>query len=162
MTSHNAGTYVRDHIKNAQSIGVIIGTSVSAAMLMLIGGVNLYVAAKLLKRWRALKKERKHEQELIRTGGLAEARKVSEDEKEHDDGPHAHDGGISHTHMVQVTEGAEVEGPGFLTKCCPIVFKAIDQPWKMYPIGFLFGLGFDTVRVYIRTPRPFKYIASDF
>lgn len=23
-------------------------------------------------------------------------------------------------------------------------FKFIDRPWKMYPLGFLFGLGFDT------------------
>ena len=63
-------TYVREHIKNAQSIGVIIGTSVSAAMLMLIGAINLYVAAKLLKRWRVLRKERKAEQALIESGGM--------------------------------------------------------------------------------------------
>ena len=24
------------------------------------------------------------------------------------------------------------------------MFKFIDRPWKMYPLGFLFGLGFDT------------------
>ena len=24
------------------------------------------------------------------------------------------------------------------------MFKAIDRPWKMYPLGVLFGLGFDT------------------
>ena len=24
------------------------------------------------------------------------------------------------------------------------VFKFIDRPWKMYPLGVLFGLGFDT------------------
>jgi len=24
------------------------------------------------------------------------------------------------------------------------IFKFIDRPWKMYPLGFLFGLGFDT------------------
>ena len=24
------------------------------------------------------------------------------------------------------------------------LFRFIDRPWKMYPLGFLFGLGFDT------------------
>jgi nickel/cobalt transporter (NiCoT) family protein len=43
-----------------------------------------------------------------------------------------------------VNEDAEVEGPGVLVKCCPRIFAALDAEWKMYPIGFLFGLGFDT------------------
>ena len=34
--------------------------------------------------------------------------------------------------------------PGFMTRCCPNVFKGVTSPWQMYPVGFLFGLGFDT------------------
>ena len=30
---------------------------------------------------------------------------------------------------------------GCFTKCCPHLFGAVDAQWKMYPIGFLFGLG---------------------
>ena len=37
-----------------------------------------------------------------------------------------------------------VSGGGFLTKLCPVIFKAVNAEWKMFPIGFLFGLGFDT------------------
>lgn len=33
---------------------------------------------------------------------------------------------------------------GFFTRCCPALFEGIKHPWQMYPIGFLFGLGFDT------------------
>ncbi|KAF0686691.1 Aste57867_21533 [Aphanomyces stellatus] len=33
---------------------------------------------------------------------------------------------------------------GALTGCCPSLLGVIDTPWKMYPLGFLFGLGFDT------------------
>ena len=33
---------------------------------------------------------------------------------------------------------------GKMTRIFNKVFKFIDQPWKMYPLGFLFGLGFDT------------------
>jgi nickel/cobalt transporter (NiCoT) family protein len=33
---------------------------------------------------------------------------------------------------------------GAMTRIFNKVFKFIDRPWKMYPLGFLFGLGFDT------------------
>jgi len=33
---------------------------------------------------------------------------------------------------------------GFCMACCPSLFEGITAPWQMYPIGFLFGLGFDT------------------
>ncbi|KRL37902.1 HoxN/HupN/NixA family nickel/cobalt transporter [Liquorilactobacillus uvarum] len=33
---------------------------------------------------------------------------------------------------------------GFLARLLAPLFKCIDHSWQMYPIGFLFGLGFDT------------------
>jgi HoxN/HupN/NixA family high-affinity nickel-transporter len=33
---------------------------------------------------------------------------------------------------------------GKMTRILNRVFKFIDRSWKMYPLGFLFGLGFDT------------------
>jgi len=33
---------------------------------------------------------------------------------------------------------------GFFTRCCPGIFEGIRHPWHMFPVGFLFGLGFDT------------------
>jgi high-affinity nickel-transport protein len=33
---------------------------------------------------------------------------------------------------------------GFMTRLFSRLFKLIDHSWQMYPIGFLFGLGFDT------------------
>lgn len=33
---------------------------------------------------------------------------------------------------------------GFCTRLCPCIFENIRRPWHMYPVGFLFGLGFDT------------------
>ncbi|HEY7348999.1 MAG TPA: HoxN/HupN/NixA family nickel/cobalt transporter [Ktedonobacterales bacterium] len=33
---------------------------------------------------------------------------------------------------------------GFFARIFRPVFKTIDKSWKMYPVGFLFGLGFDT------------------
>jgi nickel/cobalt transporter (NiCoT) family protein len=33
---------------------------------------------------------------------------------------------------------------GFISRLCRPLFKMITQSWHMYPLGFLFGLGFDT------------------
>lgn len=33
---------------------------------------------------------------------------------------------------------------GVMTRLFKRIFKFIDRPWKMYPLGVLFGLGFDT------------------
>ena len=41
-------------------------------------------------------------------------------------------------------EEFEIHGGGCLVWCLQKVFQIIDRPWKMYPLGFLFGLGFDT------------------
>ena len=40
--------------------------------------------------------------------------------------------------------GLNLEGGGFLVRIFKSVFKLIDRPWKMYPLGILFGMGFDT------------------
>jgi len=58
--------------------------------------------------------------------------------RDDDDEGHVHadgddHGGHNHDNIV-----------GFFTRCCPRLFDGIQQPWQMYPIGFLFGLGFDT------------------
>lgn len=38
----------------------------------------------------------------------------------------------------------ELKGAGCLFYLFKKLFKLIDRPWKMYPLGVLFGLGFDT------------------
>jgi high-affinity nickel-transport protein len=35
-------------------------------------------------------------------------------------------------------------GGGFLARLLGPLFRALSQPWQMFPIGFLFGLGFET------------------
>jgi high-affinity nickel-transport protein len=37
-----------------------------------------------------------------------------------------------------------MEGMGFLSGVFRKVFRMVDRPWKMLPLGVLFGLGFDT------------------
>ncbi|CAG9944040.1 unnamed protein product [Clonostachys rosea f. rosea IK726] len=42
------------------------------------------------------------------------------------------------------TAAMSLEGGGCFTRMLGKLFKAIDRPWKMYPLGVVFGLGFDT------------------
>ncbi len=39
----------------------------------------------------------------------------------------------------------ELAKRGFLTRILGRVTRTVSKPWHMYPVGFLFGLGFDTV-----------------
>ncbi|OJJ67360.1 hypothetical protein ASPBRDRAFT_200079 [Aspergillus brasiliensis CBS 101740] len=86
------------------TIGGIIGTSVSAAFLILLGLMNAYILFKLYKQMQK---------------------------------------------VLDLPEGQEdevwkIEGGGVLFSVLKRMFKLIDRPWKMYPLGILFGLGFDT------------------
>jgi high-affinity nickel-transport protein len=38
----------------------------------------------------------------------------------------------------------QLDNRGFMNRFLSGTSKRIDEPWKMYPLGFLFGLGFDT------------------
>ncbi|KAI9369598.1 high-affinity nickel-transport protein-domain-containing protein [Aspergillus egyptiacus] len=86
------------------TVGGIIGTSVSAAFLILLGIMNAYILYKLYKQ-------------LQKVLGLPEG---------------------------QEDEAWKIEGGGILFGVLKRMFKLIDRSWKMYPLGVLFGLGFDT------------------
>jgi high-affinity nickel-transport protein len=85
-------------------IGSIIGSSVSAAFLILLGIMNGFILYKLY-------------QQLQR----AIAAPIGEESLEFN-----------------------FEGAGFMLKILRKLFKIVDRPWKMYPLGIVFGLGFDT------------------
>jgi high-affinity nickel-transport protein len=90
-------------------VGGIIGTSISAAVLILLGIGNAWILVLLVKRLRNLLRQ----------------------EPEEDSG-------------VEEIDGFKLDGGGLMVRAFKRVFKMIDRPWKMYPLGVLFGLGFDT------------------
>ncbi|CAN9254489.1 unnamed protein product [Alternaria sp. RS040] len=95
---------VSDKFGNFERVGGIIGTSVSAAFLLLLGLMNIYILYKLIVQMR----------KMI-----------------------ASDPGSEH-------EEFKIQGGGCLFPILQKLFKLVDRPWKMYPLGVLFGLGFDT------------------
>jgi high-affinity nickel-transport protein len=93
-----------------RNVGGIVGTAVSAGVLIILGLGNGWILVKFIQRIRQVITE-----------------EVSEDRT---DG----NGDRSLT----------FEGGGIMVRLFKKIFKLIDRPWKMYPLGFLFGLGFDT------------------
>ncbi|KAJ8108226.1 hypothetical protein OPT61_g8317 [Boeremia exigua] len=87
-----------------ERIGGIIGTSVSAAFLLLLGIMNVYILYKLIVQMRK----------------------------------------ILNTEPGQEHVEFKIQGGGCLFPILQKLFKLVDRPWKMYPLGVLFGLGFDT------------------
>ena len=52
---------------------------------------------------------------------------------------------VRHGECLEERAGEGVlAAPGLLTRLLAPLFRAISRSWQMYPLGFLFGLGFDT------------------
>jgi len=92
------------HFDGFSRVGGIIGSSVSAAFLLLLGAMNTYILFKLVQRLRAL----------------------------------------IHTRPGCEPDPSIAEGGGVLFHLTKKLFRFIDVPWKIYPVGVMFGLGFDT------------------
>ncbi|MCJ1383027.1 hypothetical protein MMC17_006140 [Xylographa soralifera] len=85
------------------TIGGIIGSSVSAAFLIILGLMNVYIMYKLIQQMKILIDSSLEEEQAFK-----------------------------------------IKGAGCLFWLFKKMFKIIDRPWKMYPLGVMFGLGFDT------------------
>jgi high-affinity nickel-transport protein len=90
---------------NFAETGSIIGASVSAFFLYLVGILNLIILVGIIKVWRQAKS-----------------------------------GNFSHEHLNQL-----LNERGLFNRIFRGFFKkGFDHSWQLYPIGVLFGLGFDT------------------
>ncbi|KAL1841467.1 hypothetical protein VTJ49DRAFT_7022 [Mycothermus thermophilus] len=112
---------LRDRFEDFQRVGGIIGTSVSAAFLLLLCIGNGWVLYRLVKRIRKVVAEE------------GERRRRREEGEEEEDGEDEQQRALQ-----------KLEGPGIISRVFRGAFKMVDRPWKMLPLGILFGLGFDT------------------
>ncbi len=92
-------------VPTLQSVGGLIGTSVSAGFLLLIGVINLVVLIDIYRMFRR-----------VSTGD---------------------------TYDEQTLEDY-LSNRGLLARVFRPALRMIRESWHMYPLGFLFGLGFDT------------------
>lgn len=109
---------LRDRFDDFTRVGNIIGTSVSAAFLLALSAGNGWVLYRLVRRLQAVL-EQQRRRALLGDGGEEEE-------------------------MDPAMTGSPLEGVGFMSRVFKKLFVIVDRPWKMYPLGVMFGLGFDT------------------
>jgi high-affinity nickel-transport protein len=100
-----AASIVESSIPRLQGIGGVIGTSVSALFLYIIGIINLLVLIDIYRMFRRVTR-----------------------------------GGAYHEETLEQFLAQR----GMMNRFFGPLVRAIDTSWKMYPLGVLFGLGFDT------------------
>lgn len=100
-----ASLFVREELPAFQSVGSLIGTSVSAIFLFLIAALNIVILFDIFKTFRS-----------VTRGGEYNEQKIEE-------------------FLAQ---------RGLLGRFFRPLFRFVKDSWLMYPVGFLFGLGFDT------------------
>ena len=100
-----AATLIKNTIPAFQSVGALVGTSVSALFLLLIAGINLIVLIDIFKAFRA-----------VSQGGEYDNQTIDE----------------------------TLNQRGLMGRFFRPLLKVVGNSWNMYPIGVLFGLGFDT------------------
>lgn len=146
---------LRGRFDDISRVGNVVGTSVSAGFLLLLCAGNAWVLWRLVRR---LRQELRHRGEGGEDGcGGEEYRDVVDVVSGGGDLPRhqttradAPDGGSRpDPEAGRGSVGASgpqipVHGGGILAVVFRRLFKVIDRPWKMFPLGVVFGLGFDT------------------
>ncbi|MFA5958630.1 HoxN/HupN/NixA family nickel/cobalt transporter [Hyphomicrobium sp.] len=92
-------------LEQFHDIGGVIGTTVSAVFLLVIGIINLFI---LRDVWAAFRRARRGEK------------------------------------IADADLDALLAGSGVFSRFLRPLFQVVSRSWHMYPVGFLFGLGFDT------------------
>ena len=100
-----AASVVKTKIPSLQSVGGLVGTSVSATFLLVIAAINIVVLADIFRTFRD-----------VRSGAVYSDHSLNE----------------------------MLNQRGLMGRFFRPLLKIVDKSWKMYPIGVLFGLGFDT------------------
>ncbi|KAH9846110.1 high-affinity nickel-transport protein-domain-containing protein [Lenzites betulinus] len=107
-------TDVYNHINGVGAVGGIVGAAVSASFLFIVGLANSIILFRILRKRR-------------RAGTTPDAYTDSK-----------------HPEAVDDEDFKESHGNTLMMKIIGPIVTFVDRPWKMYPVGVLFGFGFDT------------------
>ena len=113
--------YAKNRFPEFQRVGEIIGTSVSAFFLLIIAAVNFFIFLEVFRRFRAARRIAKGDSLIFADTKIGTV-------------PSRDDDALQDV----------LEAPGLVGRVLRSFFRFVSQSWQMYPVGFLFGLGFDT------------------
>lgn len=100
-----AAAVVKTKLPSLQSVGGLVGTSVSATFLLVIAAINIVVLLDIFRTFRDVR-----------------------------------NGAIYNDHSLDEM----LNQRGLMGRFFRPLLRIVDTSWKMYPVGVLFGLGFDT------------------
>jgi high-affinity nickel-transport protein len=121
-----AATALAPRLAAIKSVGGVVGTLVSATYLCLLGMLNLVILGGAWRAWRQ------------RAGVGVRARVGGADMRSGGMDTHLGAGGVAQHGEPAPTRAAP------LARLMRPLFRIATRSWHMYPIGLLFGLGFDT------------------
>lgn len=122
--------YFQEHAGFAEGVGALVSTSVSAALLLLIGAANLLSLADCCGGCGGDSGQAHPEEHALGIEAMEAGGSCGEEPQEQVQ----HQRGSHHTHHTG----------GLFARCCRGLLATIDSEWKMYLLGFMFGLGFET------------------
>ncbi len=100
-----SAAFVKTNLPTLQSVGGVIGTSVSGLFLLIVAAINIVVLVEIVGTWKR----------AVSAGGYDDR-----------------------------TLDEYLASRGLFARMLRPLLRVVDDSWTMYPIGFLFGLGFDT------------------
>ncbi|GAA5906459.1 HoxN/HupN/NixA family nickel/cobalt transporter [Sporobolomyces salmoneus] len=134
-----------DKLPQISEIGGLIGVSVSASFLFILGVINSIVLWQTLRLAKRRKQARLAASSVVVEEPDFSEKKATTDEPSTTPLPDLEKSMSLNENRRE--DGNIVEGLPATTCFARIgrpIFKLIDRPWKMYPVGVLFGMGFDT------------------
>ncbi|KAG0274656.1 hypothetical protein BGZ96_004165 [Linnemannia gamsii] len=124
---------IKDKFAAFGETGGIIGTSISTAFLLLIGFINLYVLFQVVQELRRIR----------RAGGYSHQDHIAQTIEEPSNNTDGSLEGGDSREKAEI-DSSRIRSGGLLARIFRPLFNLVDRSWKMYPLGVLFGLGFDT------------------
>ncbi|CAO3574592.1 unnamed protein product [Mortierella alpina] len=136
-----AAASIENKLETFGETGGIIGTSVSVAFLLLIGFFNAYVLYTVGRELREIHKTGEYRyRDPIKETLAASAIETSAGAP----GQEVGIGGGGGSDVGTKRRASRHQTGGLFVRLLRPLFNLIDRSWKMYPLGVLFGLGFDT------------------
>lgn len=129
---------VAAHLDGVSAVGGIIGQAVSGSFLFVVAVINSIILARTLRRRQAARKAaRKHttSQLSFDTQLPGDVEAVANDQH--------HQGQQQHCDQ-HPTRQQQHRTFGIITRLASPLLRIVTKPYHLYPIGLLFGLGFDT------------------
>ncbi|CAO1617512.1 unnamed protein product [Jaminaea pallidilutea] len=129
---------VAAHLDGVSAVGGIIGQAVSGSFLFVVAVINSIILARTLRRRQAAKKAaRSHTRTQLssqtQTSGDVEA--VGNDRQDECE---------QQQHAEHTPRQQQHRTFGIITRLASPLLRIVTKPYHLYPIGLLFGLGFDT------------------